>query len=61
VAWLWVAIALVVVALVAVVPRKRSWGPVTYSRRSFVGGRHRMLGVLLFVALVVLVAIAITH
>ena len=60
---LWVLIGLVLVGLVAVVPRKRSWGPITYSRRSFVGGpvSGRVVEVFLFAALVVLVVLAVTH
>jgi hypothetical protein len=58
----WVLIGAVVVGLVAVVPRRRKWGPITYRRQSFVGGpvSGRLLSRTLFVALVVLVAIAVT-
>jgi hypothetical protein len=58
----WVLIGAVVVGLVAVVPRRRKWGPITYRRQSFVGGpiSGRLLSGALFVALVVLVAIAVT-
>jgi hypothetical protein len=61
--WLWVLIVIVVLGLIAVVPRRRSWGPITHRRRSFVGGRvtGRVVGTLLFVVLVILVVIAITH
>jgi hypothetical protein len=61
--WLWIALAVIVIGLIAVVPRKRSWGPITYRRRSFVGGPFtgRILGFLLFVALVVILALAVTH
>ena len=61
--WLWVLIAVVVAGLIAVVPRKRKWGPITYQRRSFVGGRRtgRVVGVLLFAALIILVVLAITR
>lgn len=61
--WLWVLIAIVALGLVAVVPRRRSWGPITYSRRSLVGGpiTGRVLEVVLFAALIVLVVLAITH
>ena len=60
---LWVLIGPVVIGLVAVVPRKRSWGPITYSRRSFVGGpvTGRVVEVLVFAALIVLVVVAVTH
>ena len=60
---LWVLIAVVVVGLIAVVPRKRSWGPITYRRRSFVGGpiSGRVVSALLFVALIVLVVLAVTR
>jgi uncharacterized membrane protein len=60
---LWVLVAVVVIGLIAVVPRKRSWGPITYRRRSFVGGplTGRLLGTLLFAALVVLLVLAIEH
>ena len=61
--WLWLLLGVVVLGLVAVVPRKRSWGPITYRRRSFVGGpvTGRVLEMLLFAALIILVVIAITH
>jgi hypothetical protein len=61
--WLWALIAVVLVGLIAVVPRKRSWGPITYRRRRFVGGpvTGRVMEVLLFVALAVLVVIAVAH
>ena len=61
--WLWVLIGAIAVGLIAVVPRKRSWGPITYRRRSFVGGpiTGRVFGTLMFVALVVLVVFAITR
>jgi hypothetical protein len=51
-----------VVGLVAVVPRRRKWGPITYRRESFFGGpiSGRLLSGVLFAALVVLVVIAIT-
>jgi len=60
---LWVLIVVVVIALIAVTPRKRSWGPITYRRRSFVGGpvTGRVLGTALFLALVILVALAVTR
>jgi uncharacterized membrane protein len=61
---LWVLIGLVVIGLIAVVPRKRSWGPITYRRRSFVGGPFsgRIVEVVLFAALIALVVLAaITH
>jgi uncharacterized membrane protein len=60
---LWLLIGLVVIGLIAVVPRKRSWGPITYSRRSMVGGpvSGRVLEGVLFAALVVLVVVAIMH
>jgi len=61
--WLWILIGVIVLGLILVVPRRRSWGPFTYRRRSFVGGpvTGRVLGTLLFVALVVLVVLAFTH
>lgn len=61
--WLWVLIVAVVIGLIAVVPRKRSWGPITYRRRSFVGGpiSGRVVSALLFVALVILMVLAFTH
>jgi hypothetical protein len=61
--WLYVLIAVVVIGLIAVVPRKRSWGPITYRRRSFVGGpmTGKVVGGFLFVALGVLVVLAVTH
>ena len=60
---LWIAIAVVVVALIAVVPRKRSWGPVTYRRKSVVGGplSGRVLAVGLTVLLLVLLIVAFTR
>ena len=60
---LWVAVAAVVVALFAVVPRKRSWGPITYRRRSLIGGPliGRVLAVGLTVTLVVLLIVAFTR
>jgi len=60
---LWLLIALVVVGLVLVVPRKRSWGPVTYRRKSFVGGpiSGRALAIVLVIALAVLLFLALTH
>ncbi len=60
---LWIAVAAVVVALVAVVPRKRSWGPITYRRRSMVGGplSGRLLTIGLTVLLVVLLVVAFTR
>jgi hypothetical protein len=60
---LWVLIGLVVIGLIAVVPRKRSWGPITYSRRSFVGGPFtgRVGEVILFAALIILVVLVIVH
>jgi hypothetical protein len=60
---LWIAVAAVVVALVAVVPRKRSWGPITYRRRSVIGGplSGRLLSVGLTVLLVVLLVVAFTR
>jgi hypothetical protein len=61
--WLWLLIAVVVIGLIAVVPRKRSWGPITYSRHSLVGGpvTGRILSTILFVALIVLVVLAVTR
>lgn len=58
---IWVLIAIVVLALVAVVPRKRSWGPITYRRRSLMGGpvTGRLLGAVLLIVLTVLVVIAL--
>jgi hypothetical protein len=60
---LWIAVAVVVVLLLAVLPRKKSWGPVTYQRRSLIGGpvSGRILAVGLTVALIVLVLLAVTH
>jgi len=60
---LWIAVAAVVVALVAVVPRKRSWGPITYRRRSVIGGplSGRLLTIGLTVLLVVLLVVAFTR
>ena len=60
---LWIAVAAVVVALVAVVPRKRSWGPITYRRRSMIGGplSGRLLTIGLTVLLVVLLVVAFTR
>ena len=60
---LWIAVAAVVVALVAVVPRKRSWGPITYRRRSVIGGPFsgRLLTIGLTVLLVVLLVVAFTR
>jgi hypothetical protein len=61
--WFWLLIVAVVVGLIAVVPRKRSWGPITYRRRSFVGGpvTSRVAEVLLFAVLIVLVVFAIVR
>ena len=60
---LWLAIAVVVVALIAVVPRKRSWGPVTYRRKAAVGGplSGRVMAVGLTVLLVVLLIVVFTR
>jgi uncharacterized membrane protein len=60
---IWVAIAIVVIALLAVLPRKRSWGPVTYRRKTVVGGplTGRVLAVVLTVLLVVLLLVALTR
>jgi len=60
---LWIAIVAVVVALLAVLPRKRSWGPITYRRRTLVGGRlsGRVLALALMITLVVLLIVAITR
>ena len=54
---------MVAVALIAVVPRKRSWGPVTYRRKSVVGGplSGRVLAVGLTVLLLVLLIVAFTR
>ena len=56
-------IVAVVIGLIAVVPRKRSWGPITYRRRAFVGGpiTGRVVSLLLFASLLVLVVLAITR
>ena len=60
---LWIAIAVVVGALIAVVPRKRSWGPVTYRRKTVVGGplSGRVMAIVLTVSLVVLLIVALTR
>ena len=60
---LWIAIGVILALLIAVIPRKRSWGPITYRRRSFIGGRvsGRILGLLLTVALIVLLVLAISR
>jgi hypothetical protein len=60
---IWVAIAVVVIALLAVLPRKRSWGPVTYRRKTVVGGpvSGRFLSIGLTVVLVVLLVVAFTR
>jgi uncharacterized membrane protein len=60
---LWIAIAVVAVALIAVMPRKRSWGPVTYRRKTVVGGplSGRVMAIVLTVLLVVLLIVAFTR
>jgi hypothetical protein len=60
---IWVVIAIVVIALLAVLPRKKSWGPVTYQRRSLIGGplSGRVLAIGLTVLLVVLLVVAFTR
>jgi uncharacterized membrane protein len=60
---LWIAIAAVVAALIAVVPRKRSWGPVTYRRKTVVGGplSGRFMAIVLTVLLVVLLIVALAR
>ena len=60
---IWVAIAIVVIALLAVLPRKKSWGPITYQRRSLIGGplSGRVLAIGLTVLLVVLLVVAFTR
>ena len=60
---IWIAVGVTVALLIAVIPRKRSWGPITYQRRSLIGGRisGRILGALLTVTLIVLLALAIAR